>query len=268
MTIKTPPQNLTAQNRAAPNRPAQIQGPKAPLFVLAAVLIFSWAAAGSDNPSGDIWKKHEANLARNPPKLNLSETAIGQAAKDGRFEDFFRELQALKDQDFKKRLEILRARDSKGNSLFHLMAAAPKQRFEFAGAMLYLFEVLAAHGDYDTVDDWNQSQLTPRDAAAEAGNHAAAEYLVLAEDQVKKLRKEALQDEIKKPLDRDQAMAFVKSELGNKAVLGSFALLDGGLFTSGGLHTGHLGLIMFGFPQLLIGGIACYQAFKVWREMK
>ena len=206
---------------------------------------------------------------QSPKKLNLSETAIGQAAQSGRLEDFLLELEKLKEKRPKDRLEILQAKDSEGSSLFHFLAGGKKRQLEAAGVMLYLAGVLAVHGDFETVDDWNKAGLSPREEAKKSGNSLAVDYLDLAENEAKRQRGEqkGLPGQ-GKSLDLKQAQALVKSEMWTKFILGAFASLNGWVFMHGGLETGHSGMILFGLPQLLFGVTACYQAFKTSRELK
>ena len=238
---------------------------KGRLFVLA-FLVLGMVKAGAI-PERDIWEDHKENLEKKPQKLDLSKTAIGQAAQEGRFEDFFRELQALKDQTPEERLEILQAKDTKGNSLFHFMAVPPKKKAEFAGAILYLSGVLAAHGDYETLDNWNQAQLTPLEVAKKVDNPIAMEYLLIAENQIKKLRAENVsRQEIEElpGLDLEQNLSGIQ----NKAILGGLVFLYGYMFISTGIELGSLGHIFLGVPQLIFGGSTCYQAFKSWKVLK
>ena len=241
------------------------------LFVFALSLILGLAEAEDVGKEEDVWEAHKERLKKHPQKLDLNETAIGQVAKEGRFEDFFQELQALKDQTPEERLEILQAKDSKGNSLFHFMVTASKKRIEFAGAMLYLTGVLAFHGDYDTLDDWNQAQLTPLELAKKIDNPIAMEYLLLAENQTKKLRieSESYQESAEEKLGGQRDIEKnLKTNIANNVLLGGLVFMYGYMFLSIGVNTGSLGEILFGLPQLLFGGGACYQAFKSWQALK
>ncbi len=225
-------------------------------------------AGGENGGEEDIWQAGSRRSRPEAPTLDLSGTAIGRAAKSGDIADFFAELDKLKNFSPGERLKILQARDSKGNSLFHYMLDRRAERAEFAGAMLYLSFVLSVHGDHETVDDWNQDGLSPLEAAKKAENSIAAEYLVMAENRARESRGERAGISAGQPLDMKQARDLAQSEMGMKFILGGFASMNGWLFVQGGLEAGHIGMLLFGLPQLLVGAGACYQAFKTWKSLK
>ena len=210
-------------------------------------------------------KGHSAGLVpEKHPKTDLAKTELGRAVKKGVFSDIWGELTRLQTLPPDEALEILQAKDSKGNNIFHLLAE--KSNPELVGLIPYLSLVLTEFNDWNTVDNWNESGHTPKDTALSAGNTLAVEYLIEAENMVKKLRGDGLPATEK---TNEETHERIKAMIRDNRTLGIATIVNGVVFFDLGMRFDYFPpLLALGAFQIIVGARVCKRAFSKQNQLK
>ena len=201
-------------------------------------------------------------------ETNLEATVLGALARRGDVENYrstWNEIIQLPFEERQKKVsEVLKAKDSQGNNIFHLMS----QHESLAGDMLHLAVVVIEYFEVrDLIDDWNRKGLTPRETALKAGNSLGAEYLVSMENRIKKLRGDVLQPDFDPDGSIVRLPPHLESELTEKkALLGAIVLAHGLIDMTFGTSLNNIIIFSMGGAELFLGGTACYEAFQTWRH--
>ena len=230
-------------------------------------LVFLFLSALSEpafsTPERGAKKQPNADVKR------LEETDFGQALIRGAsIEEFREEYKKLTELPPQTALAILTAKDGKENSALHYMVQVKEEdREAFAGEILrYSLDLMNYTGHYDIFDAWNTEKLTPQDLAKQVGNSIAAEYLHLVENMAKTHRGN------RRISGADETKITVTSsrqkERNKKGVLGLLVFINGSFFTISGTILNLPEMYIAGLPQLIMGGTACYEAFKEFRQGK
>ena len=198
-------------------------------------------------------------LSAKAENIQLEKTDIGQAVQQENISEYRKALKNLEKGDQKMALKVLKAEDQSGNNLLHLMTQVKNSREQFAGEILRLSIIFMQLNDFSKIDQVNNENLTAKQTAKKADNSLAFEYLNEAENAIKLIGNDDIQLKNKKL--KNLTELFYKENI-KKGLLGGMLLFPGSLFTLGGLSSGSLELFLFGLPQFLLGGGACYEVFK------
>ena len=200
-------------------------------------------------------------------ETNLSATLLGTLARRGDVQDYRAAWATIAQLPFDERQqqisEVLKAKDSQGNNIFHLMS----QHELLAGDMLHLAIIAIEYFEiHDPIDDRNHKGLTPRETALKAKNSPGAEYFVSMENRIKRLRLGGLSPDLPDKNNITHLPPEIVQDLtSKKAMLGTLVLANGilDLLISGGQPL----IFAIGALQVYLGGQACQEAWQKMQEL-
>lgn len=192
--------------------------------------------------------------------LVFEETDLGRAVINENIEDYRKAWNVLENKSIQEITDILKLTDPDGNNFLHRMAKVTKSRDLFAGEMLRFSVVSIELGFYEIIESDNKQGLSPTEVAQKVGNSIGLEYLTIASNMVKNMRKE------NDPKKNERTVSMSVKEF-NFFTGASMILLASGIdFLGAGLLGNDLHMLTSGVIQTTIGGSACYQAVKLLKE--
>ena len=214
------------------------------------------------------WALSEVSHDLDSPPINLENTKLGEAIKNENLNDYREALKELENRPYQEAIEVLTAIDNKGNNVLHLMAQVKNHRESFAAEMLNLAVSLDQLDSEKILESKNNQNFSPKEIAREVKNFIAVKYLTTAENLIKRIRNEGLRATVSQETDSINLQIFFKRELViKKAALGGMIFLMGITFFPAGISIGDPLITLIGAGQMLMGGRACYEAFKTRKKL-
>ena len=247
--------------------------------------------------------EEESLWPQKKPPLKLEETELGQALEKADLTAYRKAMLGLKDKSFEEASKILTTTDKNGNNILHRIAQMEKPKDGFLAEAQSLTITLFYLGEIETLDELlntsNKENRSPKEIFEDRKNHIAKRYFVEMENLIKlwKRAKDANDAKIRPltlaskhiswnqveiedivnalmgnknhSLNKQQLKILVTNEMiDKKDVLGRTLIIFGAALLSISFSlTGDSLTALIGASQLVVGGTACYEAFKTRQSL-
>ena len=239
--------------------------------------------------------EEESPWPQKKPPLKLEETELGQALEKADLTAYREAMRDLKDKSFEEASKTLTAIDKNGNNILHRIAEMEKPKDGFLAEAQSLTITLFYLGEREILDELlntnNKENRSPKKIFEDRKNQIATEYFAEMENLIKLWKKAKgadihplMSDSKHIPWNQVEIEDVISALIGNKnhslnkqqlkilvtqemivrnEVLGKTLLVFGAALLSLSLGlTGDSLTALIGASQMIVGGTACYEAFK------